>query len=676
MKLKSVFSTWIAGTAVGIAADGLGKHFDWLSGWHSQYGQDQKIMKWLYSERVSDEQFYDLTGDEPRKGVFIELGAGDGLEKSNSLAFEEKLGWTGLLIEASPSLYSQLQQNRPNATCVRACAAGSAIEKVFAEDGLSGGTTAIQLQNENSTWISVTCQSLSSLIDMHLGDRGSHIDYLSLDVEGSELEILRSFNFHKHKVDVISIEVPDFLPEIMYKRLSKLLIRNGYRFLERIVIDEIWVRRRGLHPDPSCMLPLVELQTFPPITPSGGWGGLRSTLGSLLEILQFLMRGSFFNMKEGDPRVKRFSASVQGFFALWSDGDIREWEEQCPIGMLSLGLAFSLLRDRDNSPQDSGHNVMLELRQQTIFYYTKQLVAMFQTVRHSDLVKEFETAQEEFFFRMPLGNLWHLSSFEEILESGWPFFGLLALISKEVAMVPQIVDSHDINGAVDVLQPLSMPKIRCQLRVTPEISLVQKPPRIFQGKRRSTRNLILHADACNLLGTAASIFHQVRLELRSIAGRSDFATFDRLVNRTASCSQGHPIEPKVCRQKSLEECAALGDDSKAIPRKCLKLADSQRSSGVRLRRNLALSETRLSSWLDQGERLFRTFVERHGLFFAVWSAGQRELSVSIDTDTSEEDEKTWPERTKVFSRETLFDVLHSIQGELLILQGHSIPDMA
>jgi len=108
----------------------------------------------------------------------------------------------------------------------------------------------------------------------------------------------------------------------------------------------------------------------------------------------------------------------------------------------------------------------------------------------------------------------------------------------------------------------------------------------------------------------------------------------------------------------------------------LKLADSQRSSGVRLRRNLALSETRLSSWLDQGERLFRTFVERHGLFFAVWSAGQRELSVSIDTDTSEEDEKTWPERTKVFSRETLFDVLHSIQGELLILQGHSIPDMA
>ena len=423
MKLKSVFSTWIAGTAVGIAADGLGKHFDWLSGWHSQYGQDQKIMKWLYSERVSDEQFYDLTGDEPRKGVFIELGAGDGLDKSNSLAFEEKLGWTGLLIEASPSLYSQLQQNRPNATCVRACAAGSAIEKVFAEDGLSGGTIAIQLQNENSTWISVTCQSLSSLIDMHLGDRGSHIDYLSLDVEGSELEILRSFNFHKHKVDVISIEVPDFLPEIMYKRLSKLLIRNGYRFLERIVIDEIWVRRRGLHPDPSCMLPLVELQTFPPITPSGGWGGLRSTLGSLLEILQSLMRGSFFNMKEGDPRVKRFSASVQGFFALWSDGDIREWEEQCPIGMLSLGLAFSLLRDRDNSPQDTGHNVMLELRQQTIFYYTKQLVAMFQTVRHSDLVKEFETAQEEFFFRMPLGNLWHLSSFEEILESGWPFFG-------------------------------------------------------------------------------------------------------------------------------------------------------------------------------------------------------------------------------------------------------------
>ena len=118
-----------------------------------------------------------------RQGVFVELGAGDGLQHSNSLAFERKLGWTGLLIEPS-EMYEELRVNRPEAICIKACVGHEKV-KTFVEAGLNSGTTALhQKMPGNKSMMS--CTPLNTLIDMHLKDLGGHIDYLSLDVEGSE----------------------------------------------------------------------------------------------------------------------------------------------------------------------------------------------------------------------------------------------------------------------------------------------------------------------------------------------------------------------------------------------------------------------------------------------------------------------------------------------------------
>ena len=322
-------------------------------------------MKWLYSEHAANAWYSHLAGEAHRQGVFIELGAGDGMDKSNSLAFEEKLGWTGLLIEPSPSLFQQLRQNRPNATCVQACVAAQATEKDFVDSGLNSGTSSKhRLMTSTDSMSLMMCESLSNLIDTHLGPLGGHIDYLSLDVEGSELEILRHFNFQKHQVDVMSIEVDNALPQVMYKRLSDLLIRNGFRFLERIHIDEVWVRQRGFHPDPSCLLP-VELQTLPK-SPRKGWGGVRTALENLLQALQ----------QSDNPNtisVKDIGYDVEILFHYWSDGDLRDWDDQCPVGILTLGLAFALLRDRSNKPQTDTRHLFNELSQQTVFFWTERL---------------------------------------------------------------------------------------------------------------------------------------------------------------------------------------------------------------------------------------------------------------------------------------------------------------
>jgi hypothetical protein len=55
-----------------------------------------------------------------RHGYFVEVGAHDGVRHSNTLTLEGQFGWSGLLIEANPARFAELQVNRPGATCVQA----------------------------------------------------------------------------------------------------------------------------------------------------------------------------------------------------------------------------------------------------------------------------------------------------------------------------------------------------------------------------------------------------------------------------------------------------------------------------------------------------------------------------------------------------------------------------
>ena len=73
---------------------------------YSQYGQDQVV--------------FELLG-KPKTGVFIDIGANDGLTFSNSFLFEEK-GWQGICIEPHPTIFSELQNTR-KCHCVNACIA-------------------------------------------------------------------------------------------------------------------------------------------------------------------------------------------------------------------------------------------------------------------------------------------------------------------------------------------------------------------------------------------------------------------------------------------------------------------------------------------------------------------------------------------------------------------------
>jgi FkbM family methyltransferase len=157
-----------------------------------------------------------------QNGVFIEVGAFDGIWSSNTKLLEECYGWTGILIEPSETAFKKLQENRPLARCFQ-CALGS-----FKEDGTYGqgdfdGCSMSSLVGRISRpkTHTVYIRSLQSILDECGVD---HVHFLSLDTEGYELNILNGIDFTKTTFDYMLIEIYTH----QYSDIVLLLSSHGY----------------------------------------------------------------------------------------------------------------------------------------------------------------------------------------------------------------------------------------------------------------------------------------------------------------------------------------------------------------------------------------------------------------------------------------------------------------
>ncbi len=163
---------------------------------------------------------------EKKNGFFVEFGATDGIELSNTLILEKEYNWRGILAEPAKSFHPFLFSNR-NVIIETNCVWKHSNEIVkfqeFAGTGLSGITKNIFTNSNRSTY-DVETISLFDLLLKH--NAPSIIDFLSIDTEGSEFEILNSFNFKKYEIKIIIVEHN-------YKKIRKdiynLLTLNGYK---------------------------------------------------------------------------------------------------------------------------------------------------------------------------------------------------------------------------------------------------------------------------------------------------------------------------------------------------------------------------------------------------------------------------------------------------------------
>jgi len=145
-------------------------------------------------------------------GFFVEFGASDGATSSNSLYLERELGWTGILAEPARIAHPYLHARRTCAIDERCVWIETGKRLVFNQttppdhstiDAYSDGDMHAESRKDGQRY-EVETVSLNDLLS-HWG-APRRIDYLSVDTEGSELDILRAFDFGAYEIGLISVE--------------------------------------------------------------------------------------------------------------------------------------------------------------------------------------------------------------------------------------------------------------------------------------------------------------------------------------------------------------------------------------------------------------------------------------------------------------------------------------
>ena len=179
----------------------------------SEGGQDRVLWEELFRN--------DSQADS---GFFVEFGARGGVYDSNTYFFEKKLGWRGLLLEASPTEQKTIGADRPLSAAIDGgvCESDQKLEFAAAEKGWGGRLDSYDKSRAKTAafqTLIVPCFTLRTLFDLF---RVRHVSYMSVDTEGSELLALKGFPWGEVSVDVVGVEVVTGSPDRLAKEAELL----------------------------------------------------------------------------------------------------------------------------------------------------------------------------------------------------------------------------------------------------------------------------------------------------------------------------------------------------------------------------------------------------------------------------------------------------------------------
>jgi FkbM family methyltransferase len=211
-------------------------YFYWNDPFLQLFSQPERIKELVpYSKaQVRQDLFVLQELNFKSNGFFVEIGAANGVAMSNTWLLEKKFEWKGILSEPSSRYYESLPKNRSAFIDNHFCWSETGIQKEFLELGDSGLSTLSDFAGEGihgSTRMSVEGKryvvesiSLGDLLEKYSAPKS--IDYISIDVEGAEMEILKNFQFDKYAVKIWTIE--HNFEEKMRLEIFELMSRHGY----------------------------------------------------------------------------------------------------------------------------------------------------------------------------------------------------------------------------------------------------------------------------------------------------------------------------------------------------------------------------------------------------------------------------------------------------------------
>lgn len=205
-----------------------------------------------YSQSKEDIQLNRLFFKNKKNGIYLEMGTINGVLYSNTKFFEDYLHWTGILIEPHPAMFAELQKNRPHNKLYNelvSCINEPLTFNLY--DNNHVAVCGIKDTLPKSDWFQFAVHSEKSIVitpktltNIIKSSGVTHIDLMTLDVEGHEYEVLQSWDF-SIPIHLILIEMLGLQPEREMK-CRDLLISHGYYFITTCSHNEVFVHRDSL----------------------------------------------------------------------------------------------------------------------------------------------------------------------------------------------------------------------------------------------------------------------------------------------------------------------------------------------------------------------------------------------------------------------------------------------
>ena len=211
------------------------RSFFWNEKYTSQAGQDKMIKKNFF--------------DGKKNGFFIEIGAYDGITGSNCYHFERFLNWDGIAIEPSNIQFEKLKKNRKCKVLNNAISDEvKEVEFIEVTEGLTQMSGINDSSFERNFKIISNDQAsktesikLKTITFDQIVPKNKDIDYLSIDIEGGEMNLLKSIDFKTNNIKVISVE--NNIPK--EQNFKNFFEEINFTYLDRIGQDEIFYNRQN-----------------------------------------------------------------------------------------------------------------------------------------------------------------------------------------------------------------------------------------------------------------------------------------------------------------------------------------------------------------------------------------------------------------------------------------------
>jgi len=184
--------------------------------------------------------------NELEGGFFVDIGAFDGRCCSNSVVFEEGYGWSGICVEPNPETFETLVKHRPLARNFNIGAGNENGSLDFWKCGMLSGFEKY-CSNEHKQRIirevggpdniNIINIPVRNTTEFLLEQGVQKIDYLSIDAEGGDLEIIRSIDFNLFDIKLISIEADHSFEEI-----KNILQQNGFQYVTKCCADNFFIK--------------------------------------------------------------------------------------------------------------------------------------------------------------------------------------------------------------------------------------------------------------------------------------------------------------------------------------------------------------------------------------------------------------------------------------------------